>query len=395
VESAENKFRRNIYAGKGGSSTGKGGRSRLQSLLGVVPLQNLSNRNNSENPFGQSLFGMQSPINTNFQNLAPIKTQSPFQKRENYFNGQMQKFGLQNPDALSIIDPEDGTGGYTGDGASNDYFGEGGVQDEGYGPAMERFKTDTSSLMSSFFSALNPTEASQYTEFTNPGSQGGENLSIQELAALAGFEYADAAPGTELHAKLEAAGIGRYADALANLPGELSNLQELRGGMFGKTLEEASSQQPTLLQMTDAESTSGILSNRTTQRKQEATKTLESALERQLMANESTYLGELDSLMKGTVGQLKENLSNLTEDVLANNADLAEYLGGTGNPGEFPHYVSSAISSYGLSQSETTLVNSYVSGIFDSTGQYPSQQEVIDWIQSNFGDEQDQGDSYE
>ena len=97
--------------------------------------------------------------------------------------------------------------------------------------------------------------------------------------------------------------------------------------------------------------------------------------------------------MSGTIGQLKDNLAKLTEDVLANNADLAEYLGGTGNTGDFPHYVGSVISSYGLSQNEIGSVNSYVSGIYNATGQYPKQQELIDWIQNNFGDDQDQGGS--
>ena len=389
MESAEKRFRKNIYAGQAlGPTNNNPRRSRLQSLLGVVPLQNLANRNNQENPLNtQSLFGMDRPINPNIQ---PIRTQSPIQKEPNYFNSQMQTFGLQNPDTLSITDPGGDQGGYDGTGT---FDGGDGVQDEGRGPSMERFKTDPSALMASFFSALSPTEANQYTEFTSPGSQGGANLSIQELAALAGFNFADAAPGTELHQKLQAAGIERYADALAHLPSELSNLQELRGGLFGETLETAGVQAGSLLQLTEAESVSGIEMGRTADKREEATKTLEGALERQLMANESTYLGELDSLMSGTIGQLKDNLAKLTEDVLANNADLAEYLGGTGNTGDFPHYVGSVISSYGLSQNEIGSVNSYVSGIYNATGQYPTQQELIDWIQNNFGDDQDQGDS--
>ena len=91
--------------------------SKLQSLLGVAPLENLRKRKpqNQYGMSGQNMFGMDTPINTDFQQignqpLAPIRTQAPVQ--QNYFNTQMNNMGLQNPYSMSFgpddVDPEGG-----------------------------------------------------------------------------------------------------------------------------------------------------------------------------------------------------------------------------------------------------------------------------------------------
>ena len=88
--------------------------SKLQSLLGVAPLENLRKRKpqNQYGMSGQSMFGMDTPINTDFQQignqpLAPIRTQAPVQ--QNYFNTQMNNMGLQDPYSMSLgPDEEDG-----------------------------------------------------------------------------------------------------------------------------------------------------------------------------------------------------------------------------------------------------------------------------------------------
>ena len=81
--------------------------SKLQSLLGVAPLENLRRRKpqNQYGMSGQSMFGMDTPINTDFQQignqpLAPIRTQAPVQ--QNYFNTQMNNMGLQDPYSMSL-----------------------------------------------------------------------------------------------------------------------------------------------------------------------------------------------------------------------------------------------------------------------------------------------------
>tara|TARA_R110001606_G_scaffold126703_1_gene260518 strand:- start:127 stop:1260 length:1134 start_codon:yes stop_codon:yes gene_type:complete len=370
----------------------------LQRLLGVAPLENLRSRRqeqygsnlNAQNPFGSN--SMLTPVNTDFstlgnQSLPPIKTQSPIQ--QNYFNSQMDNMGLQNPDSLSFgfspddVDPEDG------DQETADPSGD---APEGANPTssgMQRFTTDPSQLIQTALQALPPSQAAQYEKFLSDGT-----LSIQEIGALAGFNYNEIEPGNALYQALELAGAARYSDALANLGSDLSNAQEYRSSLFGNTLKGASREAGSLLGMSEAGSTSGLMSGRRAGQQKEATDLLENALSRQLLADESTYLGEVDSIIGGSIGQLQDDLAGLFESVIEADPDLAvNALPNSGTQFEdYPAYLQSTINSFGLSQNELASANSYVRGYFAQNGDYPSAEVFNNWYQTTFGDNENQDD---
>lgn len=365
--------------------------SKLQSLLGVAPLENLRKRKpqNQYGMSGQSMFGMETPINTDFQQignqpLAPIRTQAPIQ--QNYFNTQMNNMGLQDPYSMSLgPDPEDGDQGTAT--PSGDVPEGANVPQTG----MQRFRTSEKDLIRTALQALPPSQAAQYEKFLADGE-----LSIQEIGALAGFDYNEIQPGSELYMALESAGAGRFSDALANLGSELANAQEYRSSLFGQTLEGASREAGTLLGMSEAGSTTGLISGRRAGQQQEATDVLETALSRQLLADESTYLGEVDSIISGSIGQLQEDLSGLLESVLQAQPDLGVYtIGDTGaNVEDYPAYLQSTINSYGLSENEMAQANSYVRGYFEQYGEYPTASIFDAWYKATFGDDQEQDQEY-
>lgn len=365
--------------------------SKLQSLLGVAPLENLRKRKpqNQYGMSGQSMFGMETPINTDFQQignqpLAPIRTQAPIQ--QNYFNTQMNNMGLQDPYSMSLgPDPEDGDQGTAT--PSGDVPEGANVPQTG----MQRFRTSEKDLIRTALQALPPSQAAQYEKFLADGE-----LSIQEIGALAGFDYNEIQPGSELYMALESAGAGRFSDALANLGSELANAQEYRSSLFGQTLEGASREAGTLLGMSEAGSTTGLISGRRAGQQQEATDVLETALSRQLLADESTYLGEVDSIISGSIGQLQEDLSGLLESVLQAQPDLGVYtIGDTGaNIEDYPAYLQATINSYGLSENEMAQANSYVRGYFEQYGEYPTASIFDAWYKATFGDDQEQDQEY-
>ena len=365
--------------------------SKLQSLLGVAPLENLRQKKpqNQYGLSGQSMFGMETPINTDFQQignqpLAPIRTQAPIQ--QNYFNTQMNNMGLQDPYSMSFgPDQEDGDEGTAT--PSGDVPEGANVPQTG----MQRFRTDPQDLIRTALQALPPSQAAQYEKFLADGE-----LSIQEIGALAGFDYNEIKVGSDLYMALENAGAGRFSDALANLGSELSNAQEYRSDLFGQTLAGASMEAGTLLGMADAGSTSGLVSGRRAGQQQEATDVLENALSRQLLADESTYLGEVDSIMSSSIGQLQDDLSGLLESVLQAQPDLGVYaIGDTGAAVEdYPAYLQSTINSYGLSQNEMVQANSYVRGYFEQYGEYPTANIFDAWYRATFGDDQEQDQEY-
>jgi len=365
--------------------------SKLQSLLGVAPLENLRKRKpqNQYGMSGQSMFGMDTPINTDFQQignqpLAPIRTQAPVQ--QNYFNTQMNNMGLQDPYSMSLgPDEEDGDQGTADPSGEVPEGANPGVP----GASMDRFRTSEKDLIRTALQALPPSQAAQYEKFLADGT-----LDVQEIGALAGFDYNEIQPGSELYMALENAGARRFSDALANLGSELANAQEYRSSLFGQTLEGASREAGSLLGMADAGSTSGLVSGRRAGQQQEATDVLENALSRQLLADESTYLSEVDSIMSGSIGKLQDDLAGLLESVLEAQPDLGVFATGeTGaNVEDYPGYLQSTINSLGLSQNEMAQVNSYIRGYFEQYGEYPTSSVFDNWYQSTFGDDEDQGD---
>ena len=365
--------------------------SKLQSLLGVAPLENLRQRKpqNQYGISGQSMFGMDTPINTDFQQignqpLAPIRTQAPVQ--QNYFNTQMNNMGLQDPYSMSFgPDQEDG---------DQDTADPSGDVPEGANvpqTGMQRFRTDPQDLIKTALQALPPSQAAQYEKFLADGE-----LSIQEIGALAGFDYNKIQPGNDLYKALELAGAGRYSDALANLGSDLANAQEYRSSLFGQTLEGASREAGTLLGMSEAGSTAGLISGRRAGQQQEATDVLETALSRQLLADESTYLGEVDSILGGYMENLQSGLADLFESVVQADPDLAvDAMPETGAEiGDYPAYLQSTINSYGLSENEMAQANSYVRGYYEQYGEYPTASIFDAWYKATFGDDQEQDQEY-
>ncbi len=365
--------------------------SKLQSLLGVAPLENLRQRKpqNQYGISGQNMFGMETPINTNFQQignqpLAPIRTQAPIQ--QNYFNTQMNNMGLQDPYSMSFgPDQEDG---------DQDTADPSGDVPEGANvpqTGMQRFRTDPQDLIKTALQALPPSQAAQYEKFLADGE-----LSIQEIGALAGFDYNEILPNSELYKALELAGAGRYSDALANLGSDLANAQEYRSSLFGQTLEGASREAGTLLGMSEAGSTAGLISGRRAGQQQEATDVLETALSRQLLADESTYLGEVDSILGGYMENLQSGLADLFESVVQADPDLAvDAMPETGAEiGDYPAYLQSTINSYGLSENEMAQANSYVRGYYEQYGEYPTPSIFDAWYKATFGDDQEQDQEY-
>jgi hypothetical protein len=256
---------------------------------------------------------------------------------------------------------------------------------------MQRFRTSEKDLIRTALQALPPSQAAQYEKFLADGE-----LSIQEIGALAGFDYNKILPNSELYKALELAGAGRYSDALANLGSDLANAQEYRSSLFGQTLEGASREAGTLLGMSEAGSTAGLISGRRAGQQQEATDVLETALSRQLLADESTYLGEVDSILGGYMENLQSGLADLFESVVQADPDLAvDAMPETGAEiGDYPAYLQSTINSYGLSENEMAQANSYVRGYYEQYGEYPTPSIFDAWYKATFGDDQEQDQEY-
>jgi len=325
--------------------------TRLQNLLGILPLQNLSRRNNptqQSNLMRQNLFGMETPINTDLQNqvgiqpvqplapmtqqiqpLAPIAQQTP-----NYFNQQMINTGLDN-NFTSSFTPE-----------SSPTMSR---QLPTYGNAMKSvpvpsvlepeapYQTGQAQLFESFFSGIGGEYGQQLTDFTADTSAGGVNLSIGELARLAGFDVdkLEDYQKEKLFSQLRAAGIMQYEEQFANLDSQLRNTAEFRTMSLTEQQEAGSEAYKSLLGFTEAGSISGIESGREQARQQEATKDLEDAMKKQLLGAEASYVRELDALLQDFTGGFQSNLFGVAADAIQADPELGGYVvAGAGTLGD-------------------------------------------------------------
>ena len=348
--------------------------SRLQNLLGIAPLENL--RNKYKNPLDSMNTDLENQVGFN-QGMGPLNSANPLQPPAgSFYQNQIQNQGLQNPFDTSIDDSFGGDSG-TGDFSAGDL---GSIREKKH----DKFYTSPEALMEQFFSGLAPSEKSQYQTFTADNI-----LDIEELGALMGFNIDDIRLNKipEGHTKglrdlLETMGLEKYSDFFQGTGEKLRNLQELRSGKFKSVRGKAGLEAGSVLSMTQAGSTTGAVSGRRQEAVQEGVQTLENVLENQLMGAEGEYFGQLDALLQGTVGQLREGLDRARSELLTANPDYGQYTeGGTGTeaPGEQPDYsyipAWNALNDQGLAD-----VQQYITGYFNQYSTWPTETVVSDWV---------------
>ena len=377
--------------------------TRLQRLLGLAPLESLRSRASRD-------MQMETPINNYFgepqspEVLSPLNVQSPTQ---GFFNTQMQNTGLQSPTDVFTFGPDQtgGDDGATGGGYNPIDPDEGSGVPTGPGTGGEtsmgsgRFFTSDADLMSNFLSGLGEKKASELTGYLEDNT-----LDFDELAALAGLDVAKLkADGEYNRVKTALQGqFGRYSDVFDNVPNQLRNLQELRGTLFGDELDAASQAYGNLMDFVDQGSVSGLEMGITETRTEQATQTLENALQKQLTSAEGQYLNELDSLLASTAGSLSENLAQISSDFISQNKDLAEYLrpgagsdsgsgsSGTQTQGGNPATYNQIYQLYNIDSQDMQTIQSYINTYFMDNNYFPTSGELDAYIQSlGYGQDED------
>ena len=376
--------------------------TRLQRLLGLAPLESLRNRASRD-------MQMETPINNYFgepqspEVLSPLNVQSPTQ---GFFNTQMQNTGLQSPTDVFTFGPDQtgGDDGATGGGYNPINPDEGSGVPTGPGTDGEtsmgsgRFFTSDADLMSNFLSGLGEKKASELTGYLEDNT-----LDFDELAALAGLDVAKLkADGEYNRVKTALQGqFGVYSDVFENVPNQLRNLQELRGNLLGQELTDASQAYGNLMDFVDQGSVSGLEMGITETRTEQATQSLENALQQQLTSAEGQYLNELDSLLSTTAGDLSKNLAEISTDFISQNKDLAEYLVGTGSDtgsgssgtqtqGGNPATYNQIYQLYNIDSQDMQTIQSYINTYFMDNNYFPTTGELDAYIQSlGYGQDED------
>ncbi len=369
--------------------------TRLQRLLGLAPLESLRAKASKD-------MQMETPINNYFgepqspEVLSPLNVQSPTQ---GFFNTQMQNTGLQSPTDVFTFGPDQtgGDDGATGGGYNPINPDEGSGVPTGPGTDGEtsmgsgRFFTSDADLMSNFLSGLGEKRASELTGYLEDNT-----LDFDELAALAGLDVAKLkADGEYNRVKTALQGqFGVYSDVFENVPNQLRNLQELRGNLLGQELTDASQAYGNLMDFVDQGSVSGLEMGITETRTEQATQTLENALQQQLTSAEGQYLNELDSLLSTTAGDLSKNLAQISTDFISQNKDLAEYLrpgagsdsgsgsSGTQTQGGNPATYGQIYNLYNIDSQDMQTIQSYINTYFMDNNYYPTSGELDAYIQS-------------
>ena len=376
--------------------------TRLQRLLGLAPLESLRSRASRD-------MQMETPINNYFgepqspEVLSPLNVQSPTQ---GFFNTQMQNTGLQSPTDVFTFGPDQtgGDDGATGGGYNPINPDEGSGVPTGPGTDGEtsmgsgRFFTSDADLMSNFLSGLGEKRASELTGYLEDNT-----LDFDELAALAGLDVAKLkADGEYNRVKTALQGqFGVYSDVFENVPNQLRNLQELRGNLLGQELTDASQAYGNLMDFVDQGSVSGLEMGITETRTEQATQSLENALQQQLTSAEGQYLNELDSLLSTTAGDLSKNLAEISTDFISQNKDLAEYLVGTGSDtgsgssgtqtqGGNPATYNQIYQLYNIDSQDMQTIQSYINTYFMDNNYFPTTGELDAYIQSlGYGQDED------
>tara|TARA_Y100000401_G_C8311661_1_gene220089 strand:+ start:1 stop:1065 length:1065 start_codon:yes stop_codon:yes gene_type:complete len=352
---------------------------------------------------------METPVNNYFgepqspEVLSPLNVQSPTQ---GFFNTQMQNTGLQSPTDVFTFGPDQtgGDDGATGGGYNPINPDEGSGVPTGPGTDGEtsmgsgRFFTSDADLMSNFLSGLGEKRASELTGYLEDNT-----LDFDELAALAGLDVAKLkADGEYNRVKTALQGqFGVYSDVFENVPNQLRNLQELRGNLLGQELTDASQAYGNLMDFVDQGSVSGLEMGITETRTEQATQSLENALQQQLTSAEGQYLNELDSLLSTTAGDLSKNLAEISTDFISQNKDLAEYLVGTGSDtgsgssgtqtqGGNPATYNQIYQLYNIDSQDMQTIQSYINTYFMDNNYFPTTGELDAYIQSlGYGQDED------
>ena len=228
-------------------------------------------------------------------------------------------------------------------------------------------------------------------------------LDFDELAVLAGLDVAKLkADGEYNRVKTALQGqFGVYSDVFENVPNQLRNLQELRGNLLGQELTDASQAYGNLMDFVDQGSVSGLEMGITETRTEQATQSLENALQQQLTSAEGQYLNELDSLLSTTAGDLSKNLAEISTDFISQNKDLAEYLVGTGSDtgsgssgtqtqGGNPATYNQIYQLYNIDSQDMQTIQSYINTYFMDNNYFPTTGELDAYIQSlGYGQDED------
>lgn len=364
----------------------------LQNLLGFLPLQNMQKKNNlvkENNPFGQNIFGMESPINTNLNEQVGMNQLSPInQQMPNYFSQQMYNTGLENPYNIQLQDTTTTTEPATQSFSVQSIPIPGTIQQTPY-------QSSNADLMNNFFSGIGGQYGQQLTDFTGEDSEGGINLTIRELAQLAGFvipeeEY----KANQLFNQLRQAGIMAYAEKFLTLPDKLRNAQEFRTMKLGEQQREGARAYKSLLDYAAEGSISGLESGRRTAKEQETTKGLEEALRTQLLGAEASYVSELDSLLNEYTSGFSEALYNVATDAVTADPSLGTYLRGqegsideTGDGPSEPLDYTSLYQQYNLNQSDINQIQMDMQDYYSQFGYYPTmnamEQLINAYLQAN------------
>ena len=291
--------------------------TRLQKLLGLAPLESLRNRASRD-------MQMERPINNYFgepqspEVLSPLNIPSPTQ---GFFTNQMQNMGLQSPSDVYTFDPDQSGNDPGGGGVIDPPEGTGTTETTATNPARD------SVLLQNFLAGLGETKGNQLFSFL----ENDNTLDMDELLEIAGFDI-DALKlsknEVEYRRITEAlqSQFSRFRNQFEEIPGQLSNLQQLRGDLFGQELTDASGAYGNLMDFVQQGSVSGLEMGQTESQAQQATQNLENALKQQLIGAEGQYLNELDSLLQSTAGNLYTDLGEAAASYISENTDLAQFL---------------------------------------------------------------------
>ena len=162
------------------------------------------------------------------------------------------------------------------------------------------------SLFESFYGGLQDPYRSQLVSATAQDSEGGQALSLEELADLAGFDTSKLS--ADDYQALQSAGIGQFANYMQGTGEKLENLQGYRSMLLSQAATEGSYAAEGLLGMAEEGSVSGLRSGRETTRGRQARKSLREAMQTQLLGGEESYQSELEGLRSEVVGGLREGL---------------------------------------------------------------------------------------
>ena len=293
------------------------------------------------------------------------------------------------------IDIDEGSG-VSGLGGQGGQGGQTGSMFGGDEYTYTPFQTSRESLFESFYGGLQDPYRSQLVSATAQDSEGGQALSLEELADLAGFDTSKLS--ADDYQALQSAGIGQFANYMQGTGEKLENLQGYRSMLLSQAATEGSYAAEGLLGMAEEGSVSGLRSGRETTRGRQARKSLREAMQTQLLGGEESYQSELEGLRSEVVGGLREGVAGIADKVIGLNADLGTKLkdynyefGDANNPSNSYQYNPNAgnpakynqiYSLYDITPSDMQAIQTYLTEFFVNNNYYPTTGALDSYIQT-------------